>query len=166
MPEGIPKEAIANGFVYSVRVDSTVLLDASEQIERLQRGLNLTAQSGYVNPKPVISKIWELLGEDPSQIVIDPQPKAPEPVHVAVSKAEDLMSPLFIAMLLRTGQGPEPADLEAAKKLLVAAHLPSVPMPPPQPDAGPTEGIETPGIANPGWEAAPRIERRAEDGGA
>lgn len=166
LPEGIPKEAIANGFAYSVRVDSTVLLDASEQIERLQRGLNLTAQSGYVNPKPIIAKIWELLGEDPSQIMIDPQPKAPEPVKVSVSKAEDLMNPLFLSMVLRTGQGPEPADVEAAKKILEALFLPTVPMPPQQPQNGPSEGIETPGIAHPTWEAAPRIERRAEDGGA
>jgi hypothetical protein len=66
----IPLEALGS-IVYSIHVDSTVLLDASEQIERLTKGLNLTAQSGFVNAKPIISKIWELLGEDPSQIVID-----------------------------------------------------------------------------------------------
>lgn len=166
LPEGVPPESIANGFVYTVRVDSTVLLDAAEQIERLQRGLNLTAQSGYVNPKPVIAKIWELLGEDPSQIVVDPQPKAPEPVKVSVSKAEDLMNPLFVATLMRTGQAPTPGDLAAAKELLMAAYLPTVPVPP-QPEGGmPAEGIQTPEIANAGWEASPRIERRAEDGGA
>lgn len=166
LPEGVPQEAIANGFVYAVRVDSTVLLDAAEQIDRLQKGLNLTAQSGYVNPKPIIAKIWELLGEDPSTVVIDPQPKAPEPVKVSVSKAEDLMNPLFIATLLRTGQAPTPDDLAAAKKLLEAAYLPTVPVPPMATDGMPQEGIERPKIAAPDWEAAPRIERRQDDGGA
>ena len=170
LPQGIPKEAIANGFVYAVRVDSTVLLDAAEQIDRLQKGLNLTAQSGYVNPKPIIAKIWELLGEDPAQILIDPQPKAPEPVKISVSNSQDLMNPLFMALLNRTQQGPLPPDIEAAKQQILAAMSGMQPPQPPQggpPQAGPPpQGIETPGIAHPSWEASPRIERRAEDGGA
>jgi hypothetical protein len=172
LPQGVPKEAIANGFVYTVRVDSTLLLDASEQIDQLQKGLNLTAQSGYVNPKPIIAKIWELLGEDPETILIDPQPKAPEPVKVSVSKAEDLMNPLFLALLNRTQQGPAPADIEAAKQQLMSVMTPPAPPQPPmgpqgpQDGAPPPEGIQTPEIANPGWESAPRLERRQADGGA
>jgi len=166
---GQQRPLLANAFTYSVRADSTVRLDAEEQIERLTKGLNLTAQSGYVNPKPIIAKIWTLLGENPEQVVIDPQPKAPEPVKMSVSKAEDLMNVLFMAALMHTGQAPTPDDLAAAKKLMEAAGLPIIPVLPPKPDAeggGPPGGVETPEIANPGWETAPRIERRAEDGGA
>jgi hypothetical protein len=162
LPEGVEQAAIANGFVYTVRVDSTVLLDAAEQIERLQKGLNLTAQSGYVNPKPIIEKIWELLGEDPTQIVIDPQPKAPEPVNVSVGKAEDLMNPLFVATLMRTGQAPTPEDLAAAQKLLAAANFPVVPVAPtPEGDPAPSD-VQRPE----NWDSAPRVDRRAEDFGA
>lgn len=161
------RQQLANAFTYSVRPDATVRHDADEQIERLTRGLNLTAQSGYVNPKPVIAKIWELLGEDPTTIVIDPQPKAPEPVKVSIGSAEDIINPVMLATLMRTGQGPTPDDIAAAVNLLQAAMAGGVPLVPPQPAPGSPQGeVETPDIAHPGWEAAPRVERRAEDGGA
>jgi hypothetical protein len=162
----IPLEALGS-IVYSIHVDSTVLLDASEQIERLTKGLNLTAQSGFVNAKPIISKIWELLGEDPSQIVIDPQPKAPEPVKVSISKAEDVINPIMLGLLMHTHQAPTPEDMAAVDRcsrwrtwdrcrLCRRHHLPT----------GPPRDPETPGISNSGWDSAPRVERRAEDGGA
>lgn len=161
------RQEMANGFLYSVRVDSTVRQDADERIEKLTRGLNLTAQSGYVNPKPIISEIWELLGVDPAKVVIDPQPKAPEPVKVSVSKAEDLVNPLFVACLMRTGQAPTPDDIAAAIKLLQQAALGGVPLIPPQPSPDRPQGeVENPKGSNLGWEAAPRIDRRADDGGA
>jgi hypothetical protein len=40
-----------------------------------------------------------LLGENPNEIMIDPQPKPPEAVKVSVSKAEDLINPIFLATL-------------------------------------------------------------------
>lgn len=164
---GPMRQELANGFLYTVRVDSTVRQDADERIEKLTRGLNLTAQSGYVNPKPVISEIWELLGVDPAKVVIDPQPKAPEPVKVSVSKAEDLVNPLFLACLLRTGQAPTPDDIAAAIKMLEMAAMGGVPLVPPQESpSGPQGDVEHPKGTNQEWETAPRIERRADDGGA
>ena len=162
---------LANAFVYSVRVDDTVRKDADEQIERLTKGLNLTAQSGFVNVKPVIAKIWSLLGENPDEIVIDPQPKSPEPIKISISSAEDLVNPLMLAHLGRTGQLATPADMSAVVKLL--AQIGAIPglaallVPPPEPQGDPNappREVETPGISHPDWEAAPRIERRAADG--
>jgi len=156
---------IAGEFTYAVRVDSTVLLDANQRIEQLTRALNLTAQSGYVNPKEVIAEIWELSGVDPAKVVIDPQPKGPEPIKVSVSKAEDLNNVMFLAMLMRTGQGPTPEDLSAATKLWQSA-MTGMPPQGSEPQGGPPTEIETPEISNAGWEAAPRIDRRQADGGA
>ena len=161
------RHELANGVSYSTRVDATVRLDAEEQIERLTRGLNLTAQSGFVNAKPIIEKIWELLGEDPAKVVIDPQPKPPEPVKVSVSNAQDLSDPVFLALLMRTQQGPHPEDLQAALKLRAASQVGMpLPTPPPAPMDGPPRDVQTPEMANAGWDAAPRVERRTEDGGA
>jgi hypothetical protein len=153
---------------YSVRVDSTVLLNAEQRIEQLVRALNLTAQSGYVNPKKVISDIWELSGVDPSLVVVDPQPKGPEPVKVSISKAEDMVNPLMLAALFATNQGPTPEHLQAAINMILAAAqstVPVIPMEAVDPNAPPRD-VETPGIANSTWEAAPRIDRRSEDAGA
>jgi hypothetical protein len=159
------QKELANAFTYSVRVDSTVRMDADEQIEKLTRGLNLTVQSGYVNPKPVITKIWELLGVDPTTVVIDPQPKPPEPVKVSVSNALDVMNPVILGLLMRTQQAPTEADVAAAEKMLAAVVTGTAQAAPPAP-VGPPRDVQTPPIAHGGWEAAPRIERRAEDGAA
>lgn len=164
---GATRESLANAFAYSVRADSTIRKDADDQIERIAKGLNLTAQSGYVNPKDPVTQIWELLGQDASKIVIDPQPKEPEPIKVSVSKAEDLNDPLFLAMLMRTKQGPLPIDVVASIKLLKQTMLGMLPTPVSQPPSEPSgDGIQRPGITNAEWETAPRIERRSEDGGA
>jgi hypothetical protein len=133
----------------------------------LTRALNLTAQSGYVNPKWAIEQIWELSGVDPAKVVVDPQPKAPEPVKVSIGSAEDIINPVMLATLFATNQAPTPEHLSAAIKMLETAMAGSVPLlPPTKPSDGPPAEVETPGISNPGWETAPRIERRASDGGA
>jgi hypothetical protein len=162
---GQNRALLANSFIYTVRADGTVRLDAEQRIEQLLRALNVTAQSGFVNPKPIIEEIWELSGVDPAKVVIDPQPKAPEPVKVSVSKAEDLINPIFLALLMRTHQAPDPADLSAAQQLLQTAM--ATPGAPPQPGlAVPEPTGQPPGeLPHPNWESAPRIDRRSEDGG-
>ena len=169
----VSREELAQGFTYSVRVDSTVLLDADQRIEQLTRALNLTAQSGYVNPKPAIAEIWELSGVDPAKVMIDPQPKLPEPVKISISSAEDIINPIMLAALMRTQQAPGVQDVSSAMHLLQQvgmAALIGVPPPtqsaqPGDPNQPPQGGIQNPEVTNPGWEAMPRIDRRDADGG-
>lgn len=165
---GVQREQLATGFLYSVRADSTVRLDAEQRIQQLKEFFNLTAQTGYVNAKPIIEEWATLSGLDPTKVVIDPQPKPPEPVKVSVSKAEDLMNPIFLALLMRTHQGPTPDDLSAAVKMLMTVEgaIPPQIAAPPSPDGRPPGEIATPEIRNPDMETAPRIERRKADGGA
>lgn len=164
---GVQREALATGFTYSVRADSTVRLDASQRIEQLKEALNLTGQSGFINPKPIIAEIIELSGLNPALVVIDPQPKPPEPVQVSVSKAEDLTNPLFLALLNRTHQGPLPEDIAAALKQLAALSMPvAPPVAPAMPDGRPPSTPMTPGMAHPDWQEQPRINKRKQDGAA
>jgi len=171
----VSREELAQGFTYSVRVDSTVLLDAEQRIEQLTKALNLTAQSGFVNPEPAIAEIWELSGVDPAKVMIKPEPKPPEPVKISISSAADIMNPVMLAALMRTQQAPGPPDLQAAMRMLetLAAAMigttgqvvpPQAPLAPDEPQQPPREP-QTPALAMPGWEAAPRIDRRQADGG-
>ena len=159
---GQNREFLADAFTYSVRVDSTVRLDAEQRIDQLLKAWNVTGQTGYVNPKAIVSEIWELSGVDPSKVVIDPQPKPPEPLKISVSTALELRDPIMLAAAMRTHQAPTPDDVSAAIKLLnsLAGPGPQVP-PPPPPDGRPPAEIVQPDI-----ETAPRIDRRAEDFGA
>lgn len=164
--ETFDRAMLAGAFTYSVRVDSTVLLDAESRIEQLQRFLNLTAESGYTNPKPVIEEMAELSGLDPAKVVIDPQPKPPEPVKVSVGSAEDVMNPLMLALLMRTGQAGSPEDLAAAVKAIQQA-LSGVITPPMGGGGAPPAAAPPPdAVARPEFDSAPRIDRRQEDFGA
>lgn len=165
----LPVEALPD-LTFSIRVDSTVLLDAQARIDQLMRFLNMTAQSGFVNPKPVIEEIAELSGLDPAKVVVDPKPKPPEPIAISIGGPEDISNPLFLAAMMRTQQAPSPEDLQAAIKLIEAAMTANVPVLPPMKQgerkqiAAPTPDIRPQEF--PAWESAPRIDRRTEDGGA
>jgi hypothetical protein len=132
------------------------------------KALNLTAQSGFINPQPIIAEIVELSGLDPAKVLIQPKPKGPEPVKVSIGSAEDIINPIMLATLMKTGQAPGPQELQAAIALILAAAqgpVPIMPTEPVDPNAMPAE-VERPEMAHPGWESAPRLDRRAEDGGA
>lgn len=163
---GMPAELLG-AVTYSIRVDSTVLLDAEQRIARVEKQIDRLAQSPFADVRPLIREWLELNGTDPTHIIIDPQPKPPEPVKVSVSKAEDLNNLLFLAALVRTQQAPTPDDLAAAVKLQQAALAAAAPpVLPPMPDTRPPLDAATPGLANPDWVMAPRMDKRDEDGGA
>ncbi len=77
------------------------------------------------------------------------------------------MNPLFLAMLMRTHQGPMPEDVMAAVKLLMSVEgMVLIPAQASAPTDGPPQDVERPEMAHANWDASPRIDRRAEDGGA
>lgn len=176
--QGWDRESLANYFIYGVRVDSTVLLDAEQRIERLMAFLNMTAKSGYVNVEPVIREIADLSGLDPNEVVRAPQPPPKEPMNISLraSGLEDLLNPLFLAFLVESGQAPSPEALETAKKILLASNVPPPPPAPPAPPAGPgavPPGEPPPGgpggptpteDAQPDWNTLSRVEKRSQDG--
>lgn len=172
------RRSIANEYVYWIRPDSTVMLDANQRIERLMKILNMVGKSGFVNPKPIIEELVELHGLDASQLIIDPQPPKPSEPNISYrfSGAADLSNPIALAIMGRAGQLPSPDELNAAKILLNAtstppegphaanppsgvpnrlgAGLPSGPQGRPMPPVG---------DAHPNWGLMPSIVKRESD---
>jgi hypothetical protein len=163
---GIPIELLGS-ITYGVRVDSTVLLDSDQQIQRLEHVIDRSAQSPFVDVRPLLAQWYELHGLDPKKLIIEPKPKPPDPVNLS-GGAEDMANPLFLAALSRTEQLPSPDNVLAVVNLLRAlGQIPGVPgmiAPPQQEESDPNDGA-TPGIANPDWQMAPRQDKRDEDGG-
>lgn len=150
LDESWDRTQIAGEFVYEVLPDSMVRLDAYQQIDMLMNILNMTAKSGFINPGPIISKIIMLAGQDPAEVVTQPNAPPSEPLNISIRSAEDLRDPIMLALLSKTGQIPGPQDLEAAKKLLDAATVPSGEMPMPEqapadPNAPPPDAATAPG---------------------
>lgn len=175
---------ILHDLAFSIRPDSTVLLDAPARLQRLSTFLNLTVQSGYVNPLPIITEMAELSGLDPAEVIVTPTPKTPEDPNVSYrfSGKDDLMNVAVMAMLVKHKQAPSPEDMKAAKAILLATQtLVDDPAPPaganapagaagpdgelpPSPDgsAAITEPA-TPDAAHKDWTLGPRIMKRSRD---
>lgn len=138
-------KAILHDLVLKIRPDSTIMLDVKSRLERLTTALNLTAKSGYVNVKPIIEEILELSGIDSAEVVTDPAPKKPEDPNISFrfTGKDDLMNPLVVALLIKAGLDPTPAELDAAKKLL------EVNLQPPKPPAAPEGAPGAPGAPGP-----------------
>jgi hypothetical protein len=137
---------IAGEFVYEVIPDSMIRLDAHQQIGLLMDILNMVGKSGFVNPAPIIGEILSLAGKDPTAIMTQPNPPAPEPLNISIRSAEDLHDPLMLALLMKTDQAPSPEQLEAAKKLQLASMMPTDTIQP-LPDAPQVQGNAPPNAA-------------------
>lgn len=163
---------------YSILADSTVLLDSNQRLKRLIDFMNFTAKSGQVNIKPVLQEIATLSGLDPNIVIIDPAPRPPvEPnVSLRLTGLEDMMNPLTLAFLMKSGQAPSTDLIEQAKKLIDASVTPPVApglvrdpnggvmvdngQPPPQ---TPSPAPPAVGDAHPNWAAMSRINKRTVD---
>jgi hypothetical protein len=157
---------ITHDLVLKVRPDSTIVLDSEQRIQRIMRFMNMTVQSGYVNPKPLIFEFAELSGIDPSDVIVDPKPKQPEDPNISFrfTGKQDLMNPVVAGMLMDRGQFPKPETLDAAKKALLNAQEPPAPPQQGQPGSQQPEAppVET-GEDNPHMTLAPKIAKRSQD---
>lgn len=198
-----PAESFGQGFdssvcrtlAYSILADSTVLLDSNQRLQKLVQFLNLTAKSGWINVQPILEEMAELSGLDPSTVVQAPQPKPPvEPnISLRLTGVEDMMNPLALAFMIKSGQAPDSSLITQAMALIQAAVTPppnaSPNTPPilPGPDApnvvseqikGTVPGQATPpaiptpappppaiGEAHKDWGSNPKINKRTEGEG-
>lgn len=172
------REAISQEFAFSVRADSSVLLDSEQRLARLTRLLNFVAKAPGVNSKPILEEIVSLSGMDPALIVGDPPAAPPQEIPALSLKGEDLLNPIALATLMRFGCAPGVKELTAAVELLKAASgmpggdmpggepAPASPNAPPPPANNPPTSPEPPPEdfdAQPNWTMANRINTRRED---
>jgi hypothetical protein len=164
------REHINQHFEFSVRVDSTVLLDATARTQQLLSVLNYVGNAPPdkvdIDVEPILREIVELNGLDADRIVRKPQPKGPKPLNMSLRNAEDVAA--FMPFLVKSGQAPSPEDVETGRRIVAAMQAPIVPMPlgqsaPPAgfsptsitaPIGAPPEGERTE------WTTMPRINSR------
>lgn len=162
---------------YSILADSTVLVDSNQRLARLNEFIDKYAKSGWVVLEPVLKEVATLVGLDPNVVIKAPEPKPPvEPnISLRLTGAEDMMNPLMLAFMMKSGQAPPQELIEQAKALIQQAVL--APQPPPAPAAGampqgpppglPPGGVPAPappgvGEANPEMTILPTLDKRSE----
>ncbi len=163
---------------FSILADATLLLDARQKLERLDRFLNVYAKSGFINIEPVLREIAILTGLDPNTVVKAPEPQSPPPPNVSLrlSGQEDMMNPLMLAIYLAEGKPPTPDHIKQATEMIqmtisapgMVQPTPAGP-PPVGPDGQPLPPGPAPvpvGEANPNMNVLPKITKRSDDPGA
>lgn len=174
---------------FSILADSTVLVDATQRLAKLNAFMNEYAKSGFVSIEPCLREIATLTGLDPNVAIKAPDPKPPvEPnISLRLTGTEDMMNPLTLAFLIKSGQAPPPELIDQAKQLIQQAVMMPQPQPPPsidpmtgQPMPPPPGGVPPPGTpmppgpqvpqavgeANPNMTVLPKISKRSDDPGA
>lgn len=118
--------AVSRTLAFSILADSTVLVDSKQRLERLIQFVNFAAKSGWVDIEPVMREIAQLSGLDPNAVIKPPQPKPPvEPnISLRLTGVEDLLQPLTLAFLMKSGQAPDPELIEQAKQLIQISVTP------------------------------------------
>lgn len=167
---------------YSILADSTVLVDSMQRLERLNSFLDKYLKTGLVNAEPILQEIATLIGLDATTAIKKPTPMTPPPPNMSLrmTGAADMMNPLLLAFMIKTGQAPDPKLIEQAKELIASAvTMPPPPQPPPVPGQIPGQppgqppGPGTPlppgpptniGDAHPEAGLLPTIGVRATDG--
>lgn len=170
------RQKLASYFLYTVRGDASVLLDARQRYAQLKEFWNATAKSGMVDEVPILQEMATLNDIDEEYVHQAPPPPPPQMNISLRLGAEELQSPTFVAMLMKTGQYPGPEELQAAKLAIIASvSLPDVPMPgnQPEPPMGATVGPDGgappnahPAVTDrmPDLNEADRVNKRTHDG--
>jgi hypothetical protein len=186
MQQAWDQKHILHELVLKILPDSTIVLDAQAQIDKLMKFLNMTVKSGFVNPQPIIVKIAELSGIDPSEVIIKPQPKVEEPnVSFSFGGKDDLQNAMVVATMIEKKVAPSMESVQAARKLIQSAGVDTPPAPPTGssgPGAGPVPpGAHPPvpggppgqpaaahpqqGDAHPDWQMASKVAKRSREMG-
>ena len=154
---------ISHELAFSVRGDSTVLLDAGQRIDRIAKFLNLTGKSGYVNPKPIIEELAALSGLDPSEVVVEPPQKGPEKPNVSFRfSGEDMMNPIALGTAIKGEVAPGPEEIQAAAKMIAAGMAL---LPPPIVSGKPTktsDSADPMADDRPDWSSVDRVNSRRD----
>jgi hypothetical protein len=165
-PDALPlwdPQRIPHALLFTVRPDSTVILDAEQQAQRILRFLNIGGKSGYVDPLLPLKELAALSQQDPEKVIRRPQPAGPEPPNISLRlSGEDLLNPGVWALLTQAGLAPTAEAMDTAKKILTAtmhmqpAQPPGAPVPPGTPEAPPMADDR------PDWQILDRINSRRD----
>ncbi|MGE3341476.1 MAG: hypothetical protein AB7J46_06305 [Candidatus Altimarinota bacterium] len=117
---------VSRTLAYSILADSTVLLDSNQRLENVMRFVNFFAKSGWVDIESLVKEAATLSGLDPAVVVRPPSPKPPvEPnISLRFTGVEDVLNPLILAFLLKSGQAPDEKLIERAKELITSSVAP------------------------------------------
>jgi hypothetical protein len=175
---------VLHDLVFKIRPGSQIVQSAEDRIKQLSSTLNLTVQSGFVNPEPLIIEIMELSNLDPQKVMVKPTPKNPDLPNLSFrfTGKDDMQNSAVVALLAKAGLLPSLDEVKKAQEFLLAASQPPAPAQPGMsadaapagaPDGvPPTPGAPANGVsvtpqgglsAHPDWHLTDKVAKRGRD---
>ncbi len=148
------KADIQGDYVFSIKADSSVRVDAAEELQEDLQTYNLLGRDPHFNRVPMLKSIAGKRGLDPAQAIIDPLPPTPAPpdppkISLAL-KADDLTNPMVQQILKQNGielTMPLPIDHVAQAVGLPGNTQPVVKPTMPQPNGTPGAAERMPPVS-------------------
>jgi len=161
------RKTVQGEFAFDIVPDSGDRLDPSVRQERVLKLYNLAANDPTINRPMLTQQLVESYGMDPAVVMQTPPEQQPEPPNISYRfSGEDMLNPMAVAMLIKSGQAPGAEEIKAAALMIKdAMQQIQIAQPPPEPLGGapgepPAPGqepVEPPETVNP-------ILKRANDG--
>lgn len=159
------KMALAGGYGYDVRVDSGKYLDIEADRRQILQFYGQVRPDPLINPKPIIEKVAQTWGIDPTEFYVAPKPPDKELKASFSFKGEDLnpQNPAFalvVKIMRQSGWDISEADVQMAQQQGVAVGQGMLPVSGVGPDPNATPGpVGHPGSAP----NAPTVNQHVND---
>lgn len=153
----VNQDTLAGEYAFDIKADSSERVDLTTRQANIVKVYNLLANSPSVNRSALEREIIELHGLDPKKIEAEPKEPAPDKPNVSYRfGGEDLLNPLAVAILQKSGVNITPDEIKAAALMVkdAIAQMREAQLPPPAP---PTGGGPPPGVVPPGQQP-PAVE--------
>lgn len=117
--EAINAQAISGDFAFDFKADSSDRVDVISRQNSLLKLYNLAANSPSLARQAIEKELIESFGFDPAKFQVQPQQKGPEPPNISYRfSGEDLLNPMAVAVMLKSGHDIGPDDIKAAAMMI------------------------------------------------
>jgi hypothetical protein len=127
------RNTIAGDFIFEIAPDAAQRVDIGQRRTELQKMFTHVRQDSMVNAEPLLREWFTLNGFDPAQCVVKPQPQPDKPNIGYSFKGEDLINPIAVAVMMKSGMQVSPEEIKAAKQMIIDAMGDPLPVEPPPP---------------------------------
>jgi hypothetical protein len=181
-PDGVERlqpisaSTIAGDYALEFKTDSSDRVDITTRQNSLLKLYNLAANSPSLNRMAIEKELIESFGQDPAKFQTQPTEKGPEPPNISYRfSGEDMMNPIAVALMLKSGHDVGQDAIRAAQMLIrdaIVGMQQLAQQPQMTPTAGGPSGAPPPGAVPPGQQP-PDVEppavnepilKRAADG--
>lgn len=135
------KTKIAGKYLFKAQPDSSVRVDINAKKAEFLNKYKLVRRDPLFNPQDLALEYCEIYGRDPAKALKPPEPPPKKEPTVRWSlKGEDVLNPIVLAHLQKSGIVVTAEEIAAAKKLIADSVVLAPPPMPGQPMAGQMAG--------------------------